>query len=165
MNTYLNHYTFLTGYNGNFNVTNSNIKIFFRKTITGGDDFNQITSSPRAYEQESLDAEVKGFIFDEGHFKEADYPFTLKPIFSTLGSIIEISPQGPIISFVFDDSIKNLLGFNETIIYKEYNLSQRTVDILSFENIFLECDIAQGINFRGKRSGIILYWTMTVDPG
>ena len=33
-----------------------------------------------------------------------------------------MSPQGPIISFVFDDIIRNLLGINETILYKEYNL-------------------------------------------
>ena len=36
--------------------------------------------------------------------------------FSTLGSIVEISPQGPILGFVFDDSIGNLLGFNESIL-------------------------------------------------
>ena len=37
--------------------------------------------------------------------------------------------------------------------------------ILSFDNNFLECDIAQGIIFKGKKSNIIHNWTMTVDPG
>ena len=54
----------------------------------------------------------------------------IKPKFSTSGSIIEISPQGPIISFVFEDSIRSLLGFHETILYKEYNISPSPVDIL-----------------------------------
>ena len=43
----------------------------------------------------------------------------MKPNFSTLGSIIEISPQGPILSFMFDDSIKDLLGYNARTLYEE----------------------------------------------
>ena len=49
--------------------------------------------------------------------------------------------------------------------YKQYSLSPNPVDILSFDNIFLECDIAKGMIFKGRRSGIIHNWTMTVDPG
>ena len=69
------------------------------------------------------------------------------------------------IGFVFDDSIGNLLGFNETILCKEYNLSPNPVEILSFDNICLETDIALGMIFKGKRSGIIHNFTMDVDPG
>ena len=35
--------TFLTGYNGIFNVTNSNNKSYFKKTITKEEDFIQTT--------------------------------------------------------------------------------------------------------------------------
>ena len=66
---------------------------------------------------------------------------------------------------MFDDSIRNLLGFHETILYKNYNLSPNPVDILSFDNIFLECGIARRMIFEGKRCGIIHNWTMTVDTG
>ena len=66
---------------------------------------------------------------------------------------------------MFDDSIRNLLGFNETILYKEYKLSPNPVDILSFDNIFLECDIAKGMIYQQKRIGIIHNWTMAVNPG
>ena len=59
----------------------------------------------------------------------------------------------------------NLLGFNEIILYDEYNLSPNPVDILSFDNIFLETDIAQGKIFEGKRSGNIHNFAMDVDPG
>ena len=82
-----------------------------------------------------------------------------------MGSIVEISQPGPIIGFVFHDSIGSLLGIDETILYKEYNLSQNPVDILSFDNISLEADIAQGMIFKGKRSGIKYNFTMDVDPG
>ena len=91
--------------------------------------------------------------------------FEQKPNFSTLGSLIEVSPPGPIISFLFDDRIRNLLGFHETILYKERNLSPNPVDILSFDNTFLETDIAKGTIYKQKRSGIIHNWTITVNRG
>ena len=64
-----------------------------------------------------------------------------------------------------DDSIGGLLGFDNTAIFSEYNQSNNPLDILSFDNIFLETDIAQGMIFRGKRSGIIHNFTMNLDPG
>ena len=91
--------------------------------------------------------------------------FFIKPDFNTLGSIIEISPQVSVISFSPNDSIGNLLGFSKTTIYEEYNISPNPVDIISFNNIFIECDIARGMIYRGKQSNIIHNWTMTVNPG
>ena len=157
--------TFLTAYNDNFIVTNKINKFYFRKTITDGDGFIQITILPGAYEIESLNNEIKSIIFDEEHYTESIYPFTIKPNFSTLRSIIEISPQGPIISFMFDDSVRDLLGFNARTLYEEYTLSSNPVDILSFDNNYLECDIVQGMIFKGERSGIVDSLTMDVDPG
>ena len=66
---------------------------------------------------------------------------------------------------MFEDSIGGLLGFDETILWKEYNLSSNPVDIISFDNIFTEIDIAQGMIFKGKRSGNIHNFTKVVDPG
>ena len=94
-------------------------------------------------------------IIDIGHYSEDENAFTIKPNFSTLRSNIDISPQEPMISFVFNDNITNLLGFNETILYREYNLSPNPVDILSLDNFFLEGDVAEGMIFKGKGSGII----------
>ena len=45
------------------------------------------------------------------------------------------------------------------------NLSSNPVDIISFDNIFIETDIAQGMIFEGRRSGIIHNFTMDIDPG
>ena len=66
---------------------------------------------------------------------------------------------------MLDDSIRNLLGFNAKTLYEEYILSPSPVDFLSFDNMFLECDNAQGMIFKGKRSEIIHNFTMDVDPG
>ena len=90
---------------------------------------------------------------------------SINPNFSTLGSNIEISTQGPVLTFAPDDSIGDLLGFNKTTIFGEYNISSNPVDLLSFDNIFIECDFARGMIYRGKQSNIIHNFTMYVDPG
>ena len=59
----------------------------------------------------------------------------------------------------------DLVGFKKTTIYEEYNLSPNPVDILSFDNKFLDCNIAQGMIFKGQRSGTIHNFTTDVNPG
>ena len=83
--------TFLTGYNGIFNVTSSNKEINFLKTVSVEDRYIQITIPPSVYEIEPLNKVIKRIIIDEGHFTQVSYPITIKPNFSTLGSLIEIS--------------------------------------------------------------------------
>ena len=112
-----------------------------------------------------MNIEIKRIIIDKGYYSENEYPLTKKPNFSKLGSFIEISPPGPIIRFVFNDSIRNLLGFHESILNKEYNLSPILVDILSFDKFFIHTDNAQGRIFKSERSGIFHNMTMEVSPG
>ena len=57
--------TFLTGYNGIFNVTNSNKKCYFIKSITD-DAYIQLIIPPGAYKIESVNNEIKRIITDEG---------------------------------------------------------------------------------------------------
>ena len=157
--------TFLTAYNGIFNVTSDNNKFYFTKSITDDDHYIMITIPSGAYEIESLNDEIKRIIINDEYFTEENYPFKIIPNFSTLGSIVGISNEESAISFKPSDSIGSLLGFNKRTIYEEYNLSDNPVDILPFDNIFIECDIAQGMIFKGKRTGIIHNFTMDVDPG
>ena len=103
-----NAVTILTGYNGILNVINSNNRFCFMKSISDGEGFIRITIPPGVYEIESLNKEIKRLIIDEGYFTEANYQFTIKPNFATLGSILEISPQGPIINLIFRDIIKKI---------------------------------------------------------
>ena len=79
---------FLICYNGIFNVTNSKNRFYFMKSISDEDGFIQISISAGAYERESLNKGIKRFIIDDEHYAEAKYPLTIKPNFSTLGSII-----------------------------------------------------------------------------
>ena len=159
--------TFLSGYNGIFIIRSENNKFYFLKSITDDDeDLIQIVIPQGAYEIELLDKEIKRIVIDQEHYTAVNYPFKIQPSFSTLGSIIEISTQGPVSTFTPDDSIGKLLGFNKTTIYEKYNLSPpKPVDIISFDNIFIETDIAKSMIFRGKRTGIIHNFTMDVNPG
>ena len=44
-------------------------------------------------------------------------------------------------------------------------MSLKPVDILSFDNICFDTDIAQGTISKGERSGINHNFTMDVEPG
>ena len=54
--------TFLTGYNGIYNVADKNIKFYFKKSISDEAGFNQITTPQGSYELESLNKELKRFV-------------------------------------------------------------------------------------------------------
>ena len=70
--------TFLTGYNGIFNITGKNNKFYF---LTPMNMLEHINIPPGAYELESLNEEIKRIIIEEGYSKEENYPFLIKPIF------------------------------------------------------------------------------------
>ena len=97
--------TFLSAYNGIFNVTDSNNKFYFTKSITDDNHYIMITIPPGSYEIEALNDEIKRVIINDEHFTEENYLFIIKPTFSTLGSIIEISNEESAISFKASDSI------------------------------------------------------------
>ena len=111
-----------------------------------------------------MNKEIKRIVIEEEHYSEIEYPFTIKQKFLTLASIIEITTQKTINTFVPLNSIPDLLGFNKTTIFEVYNLSPNPVDILFFDNIFLERDIAQGRIYKGRRFRIFHNWTMIVHP-
>ena len=72
--------TFLTAYNGIFNITSKNNKFYFSKSIIDDNHFNHITIPQGAYEIESLNKENKRIIIDEGYFTTSDYPLDVQPL-------------------------------------------------------------------------------------
>ena len=56
--------TFLTGYNGIFNISDKNIKFYFAKSISDEEGFIKITIPRVASELESLNKEIKRIIID-----------------------------------------------------------------------------------------------------
>ena len=140
--------TFLTVYNGIFNVTNSINKLYFTRPVDGK-DFSVISIPAGACEIGSLNKEIKRFTIDEECFTKTIYPFTLKPNFSTLGSIIEISGQRALISLLPNDSKRDFWRFSETSLYEEYEDILSTVRFkLKIENKELESFNGQNVSFR-----------------
>ena len=66
-----------------------------------------------------MNKEIKRNITDEKQFTEVYYPFTIKPKLSTLSSIAEIYKQKPFISFLPNDCIRNVSGFNAVTLFEE----------------------------------------------
>ena len=115
---------------------------------------------------ESWNKKNKRITIHEWFFTEEHYPFPVKPNFSTIDSIIEIEPcRAWKTSFVRDDILRDLIGFKPIVVLDESILSLYPLDIMSFVNNFPETDIAHGLIFTGKQTGIDHNWTMTVDPG
>ena len=115
--------SFLSGYNGIYNVTKENNKFTFISKFEGV-EFDVVNIPPVAYEIESLGEEIERIFIEEGYITEGDYPFKIKPNFNTLCRIIEIMPgRGWQISFVQDDSLSNFLGFTAKLIHEEKILS------------------------------------------
>ena len=110
--------TFLTCYNGIFNITNKNNKFYLAKSFLDKNVCVSILVPHGTYEFEFLNDEIRILIFEEGHFIEIRYTFTKKPSSQTLGSIIETSRQEPLISFDPDNSIRDRLSFSSSTIYE-----------------------------------------------
>ena len=100
---------------------------------------------PGAKNLESLRGEITNPPFNEGYVSEEDYPFTIKPTYSIL--------QGNIENWAWY-RMKNqsctrryflrILGCKPKVIHEESNISNYPVDILSFDNVFLEIKLPLG---------------------
>ena len=153
--------TFLTDYNGIFNITEANNKFSY---ITPEKMIVDIEIPKGAYELEAIDLEIKRLMVSNGDSDGETFPITIKPNFNTQESIIEIE-DGWEIDFTYAGTIRTLLGFDARVVSENYNLSDHLVDIISFDNIVVECDIAQGMIINGKRTRVIHNFTMDVNPG
>ena len=162
--------TFLTGYNGIFNITSKNNKFYYLtptnmlKFVTLPKGIYAVVHETKEDDITSFHTKIKELIIEEGDATESNYPFLIKPNFDNLHSIIEID-NGWEVDLTQDKTIREVLGFKSKIINKEINNSDYPVNIISFDNIFIEADIALGMLINGKRSGIIHNFTMDVDPG
>ena len=114
--------TFLTGYNG-ISIDSNSIKRFCFTVSINDDGFNVFFVFIGACELESSNDEIKRIFIQDSYFTEENYPFIIKPKVSTLGTIIEIQPNfiGTQISFVHDDTFRDLLAFDSVVMYEKHN--------------------------------------------
>ena len=162
--------TYLTGYNGIQNINENNNRFYY---ITPDNNLKEIILPPGNYsvvlekkadDIPSFQTKIKELIIENGDATEENYPFLIRPNYSNNHSIIEIA-DGWEIDFTQNKTIRDVLGFGKKIINEEINFSENPVEIISFDNIFIETNIAKGLIINGKRSGIIHNFTMDVNPG
>ena len=163
-------YPFSGIFNGIYNITHENNKFYYLtpinmlKYVTLPKGNYAVVHETKEDDIISFHTKIKGLIIKEGGATESNYPFVIIPNFDNLGSIIEIA-DGWEIDFNQDETIREVLGFKSKRISNEINNSDYPVDIISFDNIFIETDIALGMLINSKRSGIIHIFTMDVDHG
>ena len=115
---------------------------------------------------ESLSDEIERKKIKKGCFTTEIYPFIITPNFSTLGTFIEIKANfiGSRISFLHDDRRREFLRFDSVVIYEQYILSPNPVEILSFDNMFMETNIAQGMTFQIDLQPFLINLRWTLIP-
>ena len=162
--------TYLTGYNGIQNIKEENNRFYY---ITPSNLLREIILPPGNYaivlektddSIPSFQTKIKELIIENGDATKENYPFLIKPNYSNNHSIIEIV-DGWEIDFTKDKTIRDVLGFSKRIINEEINFSENPVEIINFDNVFIETNIAKGMIINGKRTGIIHNFTMDVNPG
>ena len=87
--------TFVTAYNGIFNITSTNNNFYFAISVPDENGLITVSIPAGAYEIENLSDEIPRIIVEAGHFTAANYPFTVEPNFLTLSSKMEISIPFP----------------------------------------------------------------------
>jgi hypothetical protein len=160
--------TSLNVYNSVFNITTDNNN--FKYSIDNGAVWKEIFLTPGAYEITEINNEVKRLMVANGHSSINpstfhDYYVHITPNFNTQKSIIQINEEYTAIDFNTWNSIGKVLGFLPRVIMQPFNESDNKVNIISFDNIFIHCDIAQGMILNGKRSTIIHGFSFDVSPG
>ena len=77
----------------------------------------------------AIDLEIQRLMVLNGDSDGETFPFTIKPNFTTQGSIIEIE-VGWQIDSTYAGTIRNILGFNARKVSEKYNLSDHPVDLI-----------------------------------
>ena len=83
---------------------------------------------------------------------------TQKTIISILDTnySVDLSPS---------NSLASLFGFVPQILTGSYNTSEDKVNIISFNNVFIYCDIVRGSYLNGIRTHILHSFSLNVSPG
>ena len=114
---------------------------YFATSISGKDISVQISIPAGAYALETSNEEIQKNIFEAVPYTDEHYPIFFPTKFSTLGSFMGNSRQGPLVSFVQGDSILELLGFDPNVSDEKTISSPNPMIILTFDINFLETEI------------------------
>ena len=152
----------ISTYNTIANVTSSNNKFKYFNGAT----WKTLTIGVGSYELTDLSNEVIRLMKVNNDYDTAnDKPYLwFEPNLSRLTTELHLE-NGYKVDFNIPNSIGNILGFNKTIVDKNYNESPNPINIINVNSILIHCDLVQSSYYNGKPSNIIYSFPINSDPG
>ena len=140
----------------NINATNN----LFRYSINGGVTWKLITLTPGSYEIDTINSEINRLMTLNG-----DSGITISANTITLGSIIDITPAAMQVDFTIANSLASVLGFNAVILTVGHNTSPNPVDIITINQILVNCDIINNSYLNSSPYPSIYSFPINVNTG
>ena len=119
-----------------------------------------ITIPPGSYEMKGLNKEIMRQLSSNGDTKA----FFLFPNSNTFKSILKIN-TGYTVRFSHENSIKKILGFTQDSYNAGIHHSEKLVNILSINSIFVHINVVNGSIVNGIKNPVIYTFFPKVSPG
>jgi len=120
-------------YNNIQNITATNN--IFKYSVENGATWTTITLTPGSYEIDTNNSDIDRLMTLIG-----DTGITVSANTITLGSVVDIKPAATRVDFTVANSLASLLGFNSVMLTAGYNVSPNPVDIITINQILVNCD-------------------------
>jgi len=121
-------------YNNIQNITAKNN--VFKYSVDNGATWTTITLIPGSYEIDTINFDINRLMTNNG-----DSRITISANTITLGSIVHIKPASTKVDFTVSNSLASLLGFGSVVLSTGYNVSPNPVNIITINQILVNCDI------------------------
>jgi len=145
-------------YNNIQNITSKNN--VFKYSIDGGATWSTITLTPGSYEIDTVNSEINRLMTING-----DMGLTISANTITLGSVVDIKPAATRVDFTVANSLASLLGFGSVVITTGYNVSPNPVDIITINQILVNCDIIGNSYLNNSPFPAIYSFPINVNTG
>jgi len=145
-------------YNNIQNITAKNN--IFKYSIDSGATWTTITLTPGSYEIDTINSEINRLMTING-----DTGITISANTITLGSVVDIKPAGKRVDFTVANSLAPLLGFNYVILTAGNNVSPNPADIITINQILVNCDIISNSYLNNSPFPAIYSFPINVNTG
>ena len=140
----------------NIDAKNNKVRVSF-----DGTTWFDITFAVGCYEHKDINQELQRQCVVAGGKKDDIVLEANKNTFQTIMII-----KGKLkVDFTIDNSIRNVLGFNSKIYAHGRHLSERTVDIMRVNSIFVHTDVIGSAYVNGSQAPVIYSFYPDIPPG
>jgi hypothetical protein len=147
------------------NIDSSNNN--FRYSSDNGTTWTDINFQTGCYEIKQIDSELQRQMKDKGHWDtKPNLPYiTISPNFATLKSIINVRGSTYKIDLRTENSIGSIFGFGKLELGSGYHESEKIVNILPINSIFVNVDCIKSSYINGVQSPVVYAFFPKVSPG